>query len=225
MKIIKVEGTMVRDYKKLSRWDRNTVLIGTINYRHRTTIPIIGDGGPPLEGEDDFEVVQYSEENLKARKEAREKKYQEDRRTCGFAFPDDEEYFGLKVIPPSDDPRVLVNWRVFNCKKFEGKAEVLCEQDLAHTYREDDGCYDVSIKNTLECLAIFKPGDILRTVPIDPRGMYTNNVGGPFVPPYIYFMRWGTLYGKPHLSVTRKSVEAVEKRQQATLARKAQKVK
>ena len=41
MKIFTVEGTMVGDYKKLSRTDSNrSVLIGTINYGHRTVIPM-----------------------------------------------------------------------------------------------------------------------------------------------------------------------------------------
>lgn len=212
MRIAKVEGTLIRDSKKLSRWRRETVLVGTIHYRHRTLIPIIGDGGPEFEGEDNFEVIRYTEEEMEARKTRRQEKRLNDMRGCGFSLPSDEADFRLKVIPPSDDPRILVSWRVFNCREFEGTAEVLCDQDLAHTYREDDGCYDVSIKNTLECLAIFKPGDRLRTVPIDPRGMYVNNVGGPFVPGYVYFMHWMTRYGRPFLSVTRRSAESVERR-------------
>lgn len=219
MKIMNVDDDMIRDYdyKKLGRWSREHVLIGTINAGHRTLIQIIGDGGEPFKGEDNFEVVRYTEDELKAREEMRRTRViWRDGWTPVFDEPD----FKLAVVPPSDDPRVLVNWRVFNCKEFQGTAEILCAQRLAHTHREDDACNDVSDKNTLQCLAIFKPGDKLRMVPINPQGMYTHSAGGSFVPCHVYFMHWMTRHGKPHLSVTRRTPESVEKRKFAVLARK-----
>lgn len=214
MKILEVAGTTVRDYKKLRPIDGKTVLIGTLHYRHRTRIPVIGEGGLAFEGANDFEVVRYTEQELKARKEARSKKrawddavYDE---ACGRGkakfnpklhkenFPLDEADFRLAVVPPHDDPRVLVQWRLSNGYNLEGTAEILVEQPCGSRYHETDSGSEISDygDDLVEYLALFQPGEKLRAFPKNKKG-------------HVYFMRWMTRYGKPFLSVTRRTVEAV----------------
>lgn len=221
MKIFQVEDTTVRDYKKFSRM-HDKVMVGTIY--DRTVIPIIGDGGRAFEGEDHFEIVRYTEKELKKREERREKarawwnvlydaafdpKYHDDH------FPLDEADFRLKVIPPSEhDPCVLVEWRLRNCYELEGTAEILVAQPCAsHIHESDDGSmirdsgYDM-----MEYLLMFKLKDKLRAVPNkkSPWGSTIPNEARRWV----YFMHWATRYGEPFLSVTRKTVEAVERRKE-----------
>jgi hypothetical protein len=229
VKIIQVERTTVRDYKKLGRIDRGkSVLIGTIH--HRTVIPIIGDGGPEFEGEDNFEVVRRSEDEVKAREKRRDNhriydnllvaatydqnrqaakglfEYEEDRN-----FPLDDADIQLQVVPPNDDPRILVAWRLENCYDLEGTAEILLAQTFGSRIHEGDDGSMIADKglDMVEYLAIFKPNDRLRAIPKRPSfGNYISAAAQGWV----YYMHWTTRYGKPFLSVTRKTVEAVERR-------------
>ena len=118
----------------------------------------------------------------------------------------------LRPTETSDDSRVLVLWKVQNCKGFEGTADILVQQTYPEYYREDDGCYDVSFVTNCACLAVFRIGDRLKTAPRDPRGLDPGIVfpgshnwfkGRTW---HMHYMQRGKV-GKPYLSVRGRQIK------------------